>query len=137
MVPELAPIPCERSGMRSHPSRDGGPWASGLAQEAPAPVRPSVKDVAHALRERIASHTIPPGACLREWDVATDFAIPRLTAREALEALVHLGFVERQPNCGIVVRRRELAEVLRLFEGPTRLCFCGAGPAERPSGGNR
>lgn len=104
--------------MRSHPSRDGGPRAAGLAEEVPAPVpvRPSVRDVAHRLRERIASHTIPPGARLREWDVATDFGIPRLTAREALEALVHLGFVERQPNRGIVVRRRELAEVLRLFE---------------------
>ncbi|MGC2200706.1 MAG: GntR family transcriptional regulator [Stellaceae bacterium] len=102
--------------MRSHPSRGGGPRAVGFAEEAPAPVRPSVRDVAHRLRERIASHTIPPGARLREWDVATDFGIPRLTAREALEALVHLGFVERQPNRGIVVRRRELAEVLRLFE---------------------
>jgi DNA-binding GntR family transcriptional regulator len=29
---------------------------------------------------------------------------------------VHLGFVERQPNRGIVVRRRELTEVLHQFE---------------------
>jgi DNA-binding GntR family transcriptional regulator len=81
-----------------------------------APARASVKDVVRRLRERIAAHTIPPGARLREWDVATDFGVPRLTAREALEALVHLGFVERQPNRGIVVRRRELGEVLHLFE---------------------
>ena len=102
--------------MRPHPPRGAGPRAVCLAEEAPALVRPSVKDVVHRLRERIASHTIPPGGRLREWDVATDFGIPRLTAREALEALVHLGFVERQPNRGIVVRRRDLSEVLRLFE---------------------
>ncbi|HYM72112.1 MAG TPA: GntR family transcriptional regulator [Stellaceae bacterium] len=80
------------------------------------PVRIAVRDVAHRLRERIASHAIPPGARLRELDVAADFGVPRLSAREALDALVHLGFVERQPNRGIVVRRRELGEVLELFE---------------------
>jgi DNA-binding GntR family transcriptional regulator len=102
--------------MTSDPSRGGGAPEAGLTQEALAPARASVKDVAYRLRQRIADHTIPPGARLREWDVADDFGVPRLTAREALEALVHLGFVERQPNRGIVVRRRELAEIMRLFE---------------------
>jgi DNA-binding GntR family transcriptional regulator len=72
-----------------------------------------VAEVARQLRERIASHATPPGARLREWDVAADFGVSRLCAREAL---VHLGFVERQPNRGVAVRRRSLAEVLRLFE---------------------
>jgi DNA-binding GntR family transcriptional regulator len=72
--------------------------------------------MARRLRERIASHAIPPGARLREWDVAADFGVSRLSAREALDALVHLGFVERQPNRGILVRRRGLADILRLFE---------------------
>ena len=85
-------------------------------QEPAEAVRTTVRDVAHRLRERSASHTIPPGSRLREWDVAADFGVPRLSAREALDALVHLGFVERQPNRGIVVRRRELGEILELFE---------------------
>lgn len=102
--------------MRSRAASAGSPATAASTEEPPAPARASVRDVAHRLRERIAVHTIPPGARLREWDVAADFGVPRLTAREALEALVHLGFVERQPNRGIVVRRRELAEVLRLFE---------------------
>jgi DNA-binding GntR family transcriptional regulator len=85
-------------------------------EQAAAPARATVGDVAHRLREQIANHTIPPGARLREWDVAADFGVPRLSAREALDALVHLGFVERQPNRGIIVRRRELREVLELFE---------------------
>jgi DNA-binding GntR family transcriptional regulator len=102
--------------MRSHPSRGGRAQAVGQAVELPGPARSTVTDVAHRLRERIADHTIPPGSRLREWGVAADFGVPRLSAREALDALVHLGFVERQPNRGIVVRRRELAEVLELFE---------------------
>jgi DNA-binding GntR family transcriptional regulator len=73
-------------------------------------------EVARQLRDQIASHAIPPGARLREWDVASDFGIPRLSAREALDALVHLGFVERQPNRGVLVRRRTLDEILRLFD---------------------
>lgn len=80
----------------------------------PAPSR--VREVVSRLRDEIATHRIPPGARLREWDVANDFGVPRLSAREALDALVHLGFVERQPNRGVVVRRRELSEILGLFE---------------------
>ena len=102
--------------MRSAPLRDEDARTALLADQPPAAARATVAEVAHRLRERIAAHTIPPGARLREWDVAADCAVPRLTAREALEALVHLGFVEREPNRGIVVRRRELAEVLHLFE---------------------
>lgn len=102
--------------MRSRASRAVRPEPAGSTKELPALARTNMKDVAHRLRERIAAHKILPGARLREWDVAADFGVPRLTAREALEALVHLGFVERQPNRGIVVRRRELSEVLQLFE---------------------
>lgn len=75
-----------------------------------------VGGVVSRLREQIASHRIPPGARLREWDVAVDFGVPRLSAREALDALVHLGFVERERNRGIIVRRRDLSEILGLFE---------------------
>jgi DNA-binding GntR family transcriptional regulator len=88
----------------------------GDADAAAEPVRTNVKAVVCRLRARIAAHEIPPGARLREWDVAADFGVPRLLAREALDALVHLGFVERRPNRGIVVCRRDLAEILGLFE---------------------
>ena len=106
----------------------------------PATDRVGVAEVTRELRARIASHAIPPGARLREWEVATEFEIPRLSAREALERLVHLGFVDRQPNRGIVVRRRELTEVLHLFDlrevneglcarlAASNVSPCGSGP---------
>lgn len=78
--------------------------------------RAAVAGVVAQLRRRIASHTVPPGSRLREWDVAAEFNIPRLAAREALDALVHLGFVRREPNRGVLVHRRDLNEVLQLFE---------------------
>lgn len=81
-----------------------------------SPDRPTAAEVATRLRRRIAAHTIPPGARLREWDVAGEFSIPRLTAREALDILDHQGFVVRQPNRGVLVPRRDLAEVLQLLE---------------------
>lgn len=78
--------------------------------------RVGAADVARQLRRRIATNDIPPGSRLREWEVASQFGVPRLAAREALDMLVHLDFVDRQPNRGIVVKRRELPEILRLFE---------------------
>lgn len=92
--------------------QSGGPSTDAIAE----PARTQVREVVRRLRERIAMHAIPPGARLREWDVAEDFGVPRLSAREALDTLVHLGFVERQPNRGILVRRRDLSEILGLFE---------------------
>ena len=97
----------------AHPRSNG---SQTLPAKPPAADRIGVAEVARRLRERIASHALPPGARLREWDIATDFGVSRLSAREALDALVHLGFVERQPNRGVAVRRRGLSEVLRLFE---------------------
>jgi DNA-binding GntR family transcriptional regulator len=73
--------------------------------------RITVAEIARRLRERVAGHALPPGARLREWDVATEFDVPR-----ALELLVHLGFADRQPNRGIIVRRRQVSEILRLFD---------------------
>jgi DNA-binding GntR family transcriptional regulator len=86
------------------------------ADASSAQGRITVAEIAGRLRERIARHALPPGARLREWDVASEFGVSRLSAREALDVLVHLGFVDRQPNRGIVVRRRELAEILQLFD---------------------
>ena len=89
--------------------------------DEPAPLTDTLErigaaEVAGLLRRRIATHDIPPGSRLREWEVAGQFGVSRLAAREALDILVHLDFVDRQPNRGIVVKRRELSEILGLFE---------------------
>ena len=46
--------------------------------------RITVAELSQRLRERIASHALPPAVRLREWNVAAEFGVPRLLAREAL-----------------------------------------------------
>jgi DNA-binding GntR family transcriptional regulator len=97
-------------------------WTSpDVTLDEPAPLTDTLErigatEIAGLLRRRIATHDIPPGSRLREWEVAGQFGVSRLAAREALDILVHLDFVDRQPNRGIVVKRRELSEILQLFE---------------------
>jgi DNA-binding GntR family transcriptional regulator len=95
--------------------------SSDVTLDDPAPLTDALErigaaEVARLLRRRIAIHDIPPGSRVREWEVAGQFGVSRLAAREALDILVHLDFVDRQPNRGIVVKRRELSEILGLFE---------------------
>jgi DNA-binding GntR family transcriptional regulator len=129
MIAKMAPI-AETGLARSPDLPSHEPMPAGDAGAAGR-----AADVTARLRRRIATHALPPGARLREWEVASEFAVPRLTAREALDVLVHQGFAERQPNRGVVVKRRELAEVLQLFdlrevnEGLcARLAACNAAP---------
>ena len=87
------------------------------AGNTPDPLgRTAAASVVMQLRRRIAAQTVAPGSRLREWDVATEFGIPRLAAREVLDTLVHLGFVRREPNRGVLVQRRTIEEVLLLFD---------------------
>jgi len=61
-------------------------------------------------------HAIPPHARLREWEIASEFDVPRLSAREALDRLAQLGFVDRHPNRGVVVHRFDIDELARLYD---------------------
>jgi DNA-binding GntR family transcriptional regulator len=94
-------------------SRRASPRRSRTQETAP---RVGVAELVRQLRERIASHAIAPNSRVREWDVATEFGVPRLLAREALDRLAQLGFVDRQPNRGVVVHRFRLEELVQLYD---------------------
>ena len=68
------------------------------------------------LRERIASHTIPPGAKLRENDLAQEFDVSRARIREVFGALESRGLIQRIPNRGAIVARLELAQVFEIYD---------------------
>ena len=57
--------------------------AAGRTRRSPA----SVAQIVAALRARIAAQDIPPGAKLRESDLAEEFGVPRTRVRDALAAL--------------------------------------------------
>ncbi len=68
------------------------------------------------LRERIARQEVPPGAKLRENDLAEEFAVPRTRIREAFLALEQLGLIDRIPNRGAVVTRLDLSQVQHIYD---------------------
>lgn len=76
----------------------------------------SVLEVLQALRERIARQDVPPGAKLREHDLAEEFGVPRTRIREALGLLENRGLIERIPNRGAVVARLDLSQIFHLYD---------------------
>ncbi len=73
-------------------------------------------DLLQVLRARIGSQEIPPGAKLRETDLADEFGVPRTRVREVLAGLEQRGLVERIPNRGAVVTRLELSQVFHIYD---------------------
>ncbi|WP_433221898.1 GntR family transcriptional regulator [Microtetraspora malaysiensis] len=58
----------------------------------------TVQALAAALRERVLSGDIHPGASLPEQEISARYGVARPTVREALAALVHEGLLRREPN---------------------------------------
>jgi DNA-binding GntR family transcriptional regulator len=69
-----------------------------------------------ALRRRILRNELPPGARLREQDIADAHGVSRPRVREVLSLLEARGLVDREPNRGAVVRRSGLAELLEIYD---------------------
>lgn len=68
------------------------------------------------LRRRILDQELPPGAALREQDLAAEFGVSRARIRDAFGILEERGLIERVPNRGAVVARLELGRIDELFE---------------------
>ena len=76
----------------------------------------TILDILQVLRERIALQDIPPGAKLREHELAAEFGVPRTRIREVFGALEARGLIERAPNRGAVVSRLELDQAFNLYD---------------------
>lgn len=68
------------------------------------------------LRQRIVNHDLPPGAPLREQNLATEFGVSRARIRDIFGILEERGLIERIPNRGAVVTRLEADKIDELFE---------------------
>lgn len=101
MPTRIAPLPRRTRAPRARPAP---------VRRAPAP------ELLQTLRSRIAAQEIPPGAKLRENELAGEFGVPRARIRQALFALEQRGLVERVPNRGAVVTRLDLAQVFRIYD---------------------
>jgi DNA-binding GntR family transcriptional regulator len=76
----------------------------------------SVAQIVEVLRGRIARQDIPPGAKLRETDLAEEFGVPRTRVRDALNTLEQRRLVERIPNRGAMVNRLDLMQVFYIYD---------------------
>jgi len=76
----------------------------------------SVAQIVETLRGRIARQDVPPGAKLRETDLAEEFRVPRTRVREALNALEQRRLVERIPNRGAMVTRLDMAQAFHIYD---------------------
>ena len=77
---------------------------------------PETGQLVQELRRRISEHEIPPGAKLKDQELAHQFGVSRSRVREAIAELELRGLVERIPNRGAVVRRLELSQVFEIYD---------------------
>lgn len=102
---------------RAHPTqRRKRPPAAPGARRGRKEAAGSVARIVETLRRRIASQDIPPGAKLRETDLAEEFGVPRTRVRDALNALEQRRLVERIPNRGAMVTRLDLLQVFHIYD---------------------
>jgi len=73
-------------------------------------------DILDILRDRIATHVIPPGAKLLEQDLAEEFGVSRARVREVLGALELRGLIKREMNRGAIVAKLELTQVFEIYD---------------------
>ncbi len=77
--------------------------------------------VADALREQIIHGEYPPGARLRQEEIAERFGASRVPVREALKSLEAEGLVTLVANAGAWVSRLTLAECEEIYQTRERL----------------
>ena len=88
--------------------------------------------VTDALRERILSGALLPGAQLRQDALAEEFAVSRIPVREALLQLAVTGLVQTKPRRGAVVSTPEPHLLLAMFETMAEIeAACGRLAARR------
>ncbi|MBI1355608.1 MAG: FCD domain-containing protein [Acidobacteria bacterium] len=94
-------------------------------------------DVYEALRRRILSGEIPPGAALSEERLATELAVSRTPLREAIRQLAEAGLVAHRPHRGARVNElspqlaREVFEIREALEGMAARLSAERMPEER------
>ncbi len=76
----------------------------------------SASEIVQELRERISSHSLPPGSKLQEADLASEFGVSRSCIRDVLGALEQRNLIRREPNRGAVVMRLAVDRVFELYD---------------------
>jgi len=82
----------------------------------PAPPAPAADRVYEAIYAAVLDHRLPPGARLREEELAQSFAVSRTLVRQALHRLAQDGVVQLRPNRGAQVPEPTREEGAHVFD---------------------
>jgi DNA-binding GntR family transcriptional regulator len=107
---------------------------SSLALVSPVPSRLLRVDIFRELRQDILACRLPPGAELREAELAERFGVSKSPVRDALSRLVQEGLVDVMPRQGYRVAPISLRDVRDMFQYRAVLeCACVRVAAESAS----
>ena len=67
------------------------------------------------LRERIASHQLPPGSRISEQQLVEEFHVSRAVVREAFVKLEQRGLITRTHKKSVTVKRLDLTQVFEIY----------------------
>ena len=77
--------------------------------------RPDAGQIAEIILERICLLRYPPGARLKEADLAREFGVSRTPLRDALSRIAHLGLIVSRNGVGTVVAELPPAAVREIY----------------------
>lgn len=91
-----------------------------MQSAGPTPRRRQGDTMAESIRrhviQRIVAGELAPGAHLVEGDIADELGVSRTPVRDAMQSLIELGLVAREPHRGCFVARATPPEICRMLE---------------------
>jgi DNA-binding GntR family transcriptional regulator len=87
-----------------------------LTQRQDTAARIDTATLFNTLRDRICLLDYPPGAVLREADMASEFGVSRTPIRSALQRLAHDGLIESRDGVGTIVTTPDFEEIRDIYQ---------------------
>jgi DNA-binding GntR family transcriptional regulator len=86
-----------------------------LSQQQDTATRIDAATLFNTLRDRICLLDYPPGAVLREADLAKEFGVSRTPIRSVLQRLAHDGLIESRDGVGTIVTAPNFEEIRDIY----------------------
>lgn len=112
--PKVSQIPAETAILATEQSPSGDAESRQNGAESPG-FRSNALLIYETMRQRIAIRHYPPGAWLKEQDIAAEFGVSRTPVRQALQQLETEGLVEIKNGVGVRVTEVDDAALDQIY----------------------